>query len=116
MFAEFYAFTSIETIVTKITNQFLDQAGFLKVTIDKESKRKRLKTYINKRGSIDPYIAHSASSTLSAQSHISDNIAEEEQQSNYLTWWDPNRQTMFYIDPSTGTRFVPLNINSILFI
>lgn len=106
MFAEFYAFTSIKTIVTKITNQFLDQAGFLKVTIDKESKRKRLKTDISKRGSIDPYIAHSASSTLSAQSHISDNIAEEKQQSNYLTWWDPNRQTMFYIDPSTGTSFL----------
>lgn len=110
MLTEFHAFAGIKNVVTRITNQFLGQAGFLNI-VNKGSKRKRPKTDSNKRDALDPYIAHSTSST---QSHASDNIAEEEQKSDYLTWWDPIRQTMFYIDPNTGTRFVSLNVDGIL--
>ncbi|KAI8638060.1 hypothetical protein BD408DRAFT_447080 [Parasitella parasitica] len=102
MFAEFHDFKKVKAMLTKVTNQFLDQAGFLKGTIDKEPQRKRNKIEKTGKNTIDPYVAHSVSSN---QSRLSEQT-EEQRQPDYLTWWDPRRQTMFYIDPNTGNSFL----------
>lgn len=109
----FYDYQNIKAMVTRITNQFLDQAGFNREKKDAKPKAKRLKVNKTRKEAVDPYVAHSV---VSSHSHPSEIIQEEEpqpqpqqqqqQQSEYLTWWDPNKQTLFYIDPITGNRYL----------
>ncbi|KAL9559961.1 hypothetical protein MBANPS3_000181 [Mucor bainieri] len=103
----------IKSMITKITSQFLDQAGLIREKTDVEPSPKRLKVGKTRKAVVDPYVAHSVASS---HSHVSDITQEEQpqpqppqqqqQQPEYLTWWDPNKQTMFYIDPITGNSFL----------
>lgn len=112
MLEEFYDYQNIKAMVTRITNQFLDQAGFAREKTDAQPKSKRLKVNKTRKEAVDPYVAHS---TVSSHSHASE-IGQKEQpqsqpqqpqqQPEYLTWWDPNKQTLFYIDPITGNRYL----------
>ncbi|CEP11217.1 hypothetical protein [Parasitella parasitica] len=102
MFTEFHDFIKIKALLTKVINQFLDQAGFLKDNVDKEPRKKRAKVVKTGNSAVNPYVTHSVSSN---QSYMSEQT-EEQQQSDYLTWWDPYRQKMFYIDPNTGNSFL----------
>ncbi|KAK4511738.1 uncharacterized protein ATC70_007282 [Mucor velutinosus] len=105
----FYDYQNIKTMITRITKQFLDHSGFTKERVNLEPKPKRLKTGKTKKEVVDPYVAHSAASSHSHVSEIVQQVqpkTQQQQQPEYLTWWDPNKQTMFYIDPITGNSFL----------
>ncbi|KAL0135569.1 hypothetical protein V8B55DRAFT_1548463 [Mucor lusitanicus] len=104
----FYDYQNIKTMIIGATNQFLDQAGLAREKVDVDPKPKRRKVdKKTRKETVDPYVAHSVASS---HSHVSEIIQEEkpqlQQQPEYLTWWDPNKQTMFYIDPITGNSFL----------
>ncbi|CAO0800988.1 unnamed protein product [Mucor circinelloides] len=107
MLNEFRDYQNIKTEITKITNQFLDQVGLAREKVDVEPKNKRAKVdkTTSRKETVNPYVAHS---TVSSHSHVSEIVQGEKQQQQpeYLTWWDPNKQTLFYIDPITGNSFL----------
>ncbi|GAN00873.1 mismatch repair-related protein [Mucor ambiguus] len=112
MLNEFYDYQNIKTMITRITNQFLGQAGLAREKFNVEPKTKRLKVDKTSKEIVDPYVAHSV---VSSHSHTNAIVQQEQsqqqqqqqqQQPEYLTWWDPNKQIMFYIDPITGNSFL----------
>jgi hypothetical protein len=122
MLTEFASFHAMESMLKRFTAAFLRLSGFL--SKDKEpssSKKTKSAASSSNISKCSPYLAHTpsvlSSSTTGYTQYIatrhSDNSAasslprpDEEEDESYITWWDPNKQKMLYIDKRTGNSYV----------
>ncbi|KAI9355531.1 hypothetical protein BD770DRAFT_391157 [Pilaira anomala] len=121
---EHSAYDLIKKYLIQFTNKFLRLAGLLTKKGDKRdvNKKKRSRpisiasecTSIKNRES--PYLRHSPSvsqmfhnnSTRSNISTPSPGSTFSAEESDFVTWWDPNLNQIFYIDQRTGNSYLSI--------
>jgi hypothetical protein len=131
MLTEFSPFQSIASVVKKFTSKFLRLSGLFSGEKRELNKKKRprsssslaaasVSSLRTKGSSSSKYLEHSlpvgnllaaagvgsSSNSFRASSRATTEIVEdieaEQEKSDFVTWWDPNMQQTFYIDPRTG--------------
>ncbi|KAI9482923.1 MAG: hypothetical protein EXX96DRAFT_556133 [Benjaminiella poitrasii] len=126
---QFSPFLTIVSKLKEVTTQFLKLAGFT-LSAGKQQHKRSKRSTVKPASSIStstvnnsvfknsPYLAHS-SSALSSVAHDSDCHSyskstgqqrsvinsDTQQPTDFITWWDPNRNELMYIDPRTGNSY-----------
>lgn len=133
MLTEFSSFHTMESMLEKFTVAFLRLSGFLSQadSIGNSKKRTRSVTSssnISKNTLNSPYLAHTPSVSSLSTAENTQYIAtrhnnsaassllrpNQDNEPSYITWWDPNKQKMLYIDKRTGNSYVIFFLNILL--